>query len=464
MKKRLFGRRGSITLFLCIVLSAVIFLESIYIAGAYQRKREVLVTEAVSHQVEQALSQFDRKCLDWYGVYALKEVKSGSSVFEKMTSRIGEASYSYEMVYPFDNSSLKACISDYMRLRGIAFEGNGIMERLGVSISQLSGNDKINGNGISAWLPTFKKMLENKSYVKTILDKLKDMVKDAGFKEKLDQFSSFVDDARGVWEHGSSAAIEYGDTSSTISMFDPTSISSLTQLFDTYIDADLPGFVDRMIMNEYASFQFDSRIKENIYDGSARPETNMIGIPFEDIHSENCSDLEYLLIGSDSTKVNQTAVSAILLGIRLILDMSAFMMNEAKRATALVIAEVMALVIALVSMGTVVLDPFSLQYAILFIMAYIQASMDVAALERGISVPLFYNDAVTSIGGFASTRYRDYFRIALFFVPEDWLLTRMRNVIQRDAGGVLYTGIKGTGMLKESAYQVERRYELYEDH
>lgn len=52
MKKKLLGRHGTITVFLCIILSAIIILESIYISGANERKREVILTEAVSHQVE----------------------------------------------------------------------------------------------------------------------------------------------------------------------------------------------------------------------------------------------------------------------------------------------------------------------------------------------------------------------------------------------------------------------------
>ncbi|MBR2750220.1 MAG: hypothetical protein IKD90_03710 [Clostridiales bacterium] len=464
MKKRLFGRKGSITIFLCIILSAIILLESVYISGAYQRKREVLITEAVSHQVEQALSQFDRDILDWYGLYAIKEVKEGTAVFKSMTASLKDASYAYEMTHPFDNDCLKDCISDYMRLRGLAFEGNGILDRLGISISKIRGSNNTGGDGISSWLPTFKSMLGNKKYVKTILDKLKDTIRDVGLGEKIDKFNSFVDSARMVWEEKSSAVIEYGDSSTTISMFDPSSISGLTNLFDKYMDADLPGFIDRMIMNEYATFQFDSRLTNIITDNGAVPETNMIGIPFDKMHSGNHSDLEFLLVGSDSESTNQFAVSSLLLGMRLLLDMGSFLMDEAKKQTAFVIAEVMTLIIALVSLGTVIIDPFTIQYVILFIMAYIQAWTDVVKLVNGMSVPLFYNDTFPSVGRLTDTSYRDYFRIALLFVPEEWLLIRMRYVIQRDAGATLYTGIKGTGKLQDSEYQVERRYELYENH
>ncbi len=463
MKRKLLGRHGSITVFLCVILSAMILLESIYIAGAYKRKREVVLAQAVSHQVEQILSQFDRNLLTWYGVYAISDVKQGSAVFDRMTKSIENTSFSYALTGEFDNNTLRSSILDFMRLRGIAFEGNAILEQLGVSISDIRSKN-ISGKGLSSWMPTFQTLLDNKRYVSGILDKLRGMIKDSGFGDKVDTFNEFLDDARMAWEEKSSSVIELGDSSASVSMFDPTSISSLTSMFDTYMDADLPGFVDRMIMNEYAAFQFDSRIDTYITTDGFKPEKNMTGVAFTDIHGENKSDLEYLLIGSDHEWVNHAAVDGILFGTRLILDFGSFMMDEAKKQTALIIAEVMALIIALISAGTVIIDPFSIQYAILFIMAYIRAITDTAKLINGQSVPIFYNDKVIStLGGFAYADYRDYFRVLLLFVPESWLLSRMRTVIERDAGKTLYTGVKGIGTLDGTPYVIERRCDLYAD-
>ena len=97
MRKKLFGRHGSITIFLCMILSAIIVLESIFISGAYRRKREVILTEAVNHQAEQIMSQFNKDYLDWYGIYALDSIEAGSSVFETMTSGMEETSFQYEL-------------------------------------------------------------------------------------------------------------------------------------------------------------------------------------------------------------------------------------------------------------------------------------------------------------------------------------------------------------------------------
>ena len=139
MKIRFKGRKGTITLFLCIILSAAIILESIYIKGAYRRKQEVILTTAVSHQVEQILSQFNRNYQDWYGIYVLDSVESDHAVFDEMTKKYQDMSFQYELTDEFTNDDLRKSISEYMRLRGLAFEGSGIMDRLGLSISKLQG-------------------------------------------------------------------------------------------------------------------------------------------------------------------------------------------------------------------------------------------------------------------------------------------------------------------------------------
>ena len=135
MKSKLFGRKGSVTLFLCIILSAAVLLEAIYIEGAYRRKQEVVLTEAVSHQVEQILSQFNRDYLDWYGIYVLDDVESASSVFDEMTKNYSDMSFDYQLTDEFSSEDLRASSVEYRKLRGIAFEGSALLDRLDFSIS-----------------------------------------------------------------------------------------------------------------------------------------------------------------------------------------------------------------------------------------------------------------------------------------------------------------------------------------
>ena len=440
MSKKLFGRHGSITIFLCLILSAIIVLESIYISGAYRRKREVILTEAVNHQAEQIMSQFNKDYLDWYGIYALDNIEAGSSVFETMTSGMEETSFQYELTDKLGPEDIRTSIIDFMKLRGIAFEGHGIIERLGASLKDLSNREKY-----SFFWGIVKKICEA-----------------MGIEDKVQEFTNFVDQLDDVWRADSSAAFQAGDTSIVLSIYDPTCVSTIAGVFDRYLDWDMPTLVDRFLINEYASFSFDSLVK-SYEDSDEEEECNILGIPFSDIHGENRLDLEYLLVGNDSDFYKRSASFGFLLGTRLILDLSAFLMDSGKKTLALAIAEVMSILIMVISCFTVIISPRVLQFFVLFAMAYIRAFSDVLKLTSGKTVPLFYNDKVTNtLGNFADTVYRDYYRVFLFLVPEDKLLSRMQYIIEKDCGEDLYTGVRATGTWKDVSYQVERRYSLYE--
>ncbi|MBP5417564.1 MAG: hypothetical protein J6Y58_08570 [Clostridiales bacterium] len=354
-------------------------------------------------------------------------------------------------------------ISEFMRLRGLAFEGSGIIDRLGFSFSKISGTDA--GSGIGAWLPTFKEYLSNRDEYAGMWDKVEDKCREYGVEDKLPYFYSFVDDLEDVMKRNFSSVMQIGDTNVTVSLFDPTCVNTLSSAMDQYMDVKLPSIVDRLLINEYAAFSFDSRVTAYEKDDGKVEESNIIGIPFSEVHGdENTCDLEYLLIGNDSKTVNKVGSYAMILGTRLILDFCAYMMDDTIRNIAYAIATVISVMVSVFSLLIINVDPVSIQYAIIFFMAFIKAVEDSGKLVAGKPVTLFYNDTFTSAAGdFANTYYRDYFRVFLLFVSEDTLLGRMHDVISRDCGEHLYTGVDAKGKLREDTYSVKRRFELYEN-
>ena len=458
------GRRGGITVFLCIILAILIVLETIFISGSYRRKREVILTEAVSHQVEQIISQFDRDALNWYGIYVLDSITADHAVFDRMTESMDGMTFSYKLTDQLDNDDLRAAISEFMRLRGLAFEGTALIERLNISLSQLTGTDTNLSVGVASVLPTLKEYVKNKKAFAAAITVLQVFCNTIGLGGQMKDFLDFMDELTDVFEEHGSAALQIGDSSVMVSVFDPACIGSLTSAFDKYLDADLPSAVDRLLINEYAAFSFDSRVKKYASDSGMEEETNILGIPFSDIHGQNQCDLEYLLVGAARPIDNAFMASGLLIGTRLLLNMSAFLMDSTKRTIALGIAEVLSLLISIISLGSVTIEPHAIEYFILFIMAYIQSITDSLKLVNGLSVPLFYNKKVTdTLGDFSDTTYRDYFRLFLLFVPEEQLLSRMRVVMGKDCGN-LYTGLEAEGTLSGSSYKVKRRFELYENH
>ncbi len=458
MKRKWNGRHGTITLFLCIILSALIVLETVFVAGSYRRKQEVELTEAVSHQVEQILSQFDPDALNWYGIYGIQSVEAEHAVFDRMTRDLTDTSFNFRLVDELNEEDLEQSIIDFMKLRGLAFEGNMFLDRINYSLSSVEAF--CSDSDVSTWMPDFQKYLTDRSDYSPTSLALRIACEASGLGDDLDLFDDFSDSVEDMWERDCSASLQVGDTSAFVSLFEPSGIESVSRMFDRLMDADLPSSAERLLLNEYAAFSFDSRI--DAYESEDGEESNILGVPFSEIHDTPYCDLEYLLIGSDQKSVNKFISFDVLLGTRLLLDLSAFLMDEAKMEIAFGIAEVMSILIAICSLGFVIIDPTVIQYTIIFMMAFVQAVKDCIDLISGKSVTLFYNDKVSdSLGKFSETEYRDYYRIFLLFVPEETLLKRMKTVIDRDCG-ILYTGVSAEGTLRGDAYQVNRRYELYE--
>ena len=64
------SKRGTSTLFLAIILSALILVETTYIAFAADLDRRLTYTRALKEQTEIYLASYDRQLFKTYGIYA----------------------------------------------------------------------------------------------------------------------------------------------------------------------------------------------------------------------------------------------------------------------------------------------------------------------------------------------------------------------------------------------------------
>ena len=114
------NRRGATTLFLAIVLSAVILVECTYIALVEELRCNMAYTRAVKLQVETYLSDYDRQLFKTYGIYAFDINTFDSDVYSLVLSGSGitEGSEIYVCgVNSFDTDDLKDAISLYYSYR-----------------------------------------------------------------------------------------------------------------------------------------------------------------------------------------------------------------------------------------------------------------------------------------------------------------------------------------------------------
>ncbi|HOO61179.1 MAG TPA: DUF5702 domain-containing protein [Bacillota bacterium] len=455
-------KKGGIMLFLCIILSLVVLVNCIFIGGAYYRKQEVICETAVSHQLEHILANFDRDISSNYGIYTIGDYDATAVVFHAMTEDLEGTQISLSVSRELETDSLQKAISEYIRFRVPAVAADRILEVFDISFEGILGVSSFQSSNRDLWVKAISSFISAKEAWETVLSTAEAIINIIDYENKLDSFLSFIHQIEAAFNQNASRTLQWGDTSLFASIFDPSTVTRLSDFMNAIMEADMGEIGDYFFIREYALTQFDSRVLGS-FDGEAFSlESNLSGTTFVEIHDENHSDLEYLAFGFEEDTLNILASSSMLLVFRLFLNIGAFLLDAEKMEEALGIAEVLSALITLVSVGTVPIPPETLQYAVIYVWAYAQAIEESLLLQNGGEVPVVSNGAVDElISQYGMTTYKDYFRPLLGIIPKEILLERMLRVLERDAGHPLYTEIIATYTIHGRTFEMRRRFEVY---
>ena len=142
MKRLNSNKRGAMTLFLAIILSALILVECTFVMFIWDLDYRMAFSSALRAEVETILAEYDRQLFDTYGIYAVTLNDVDDEVFQKAISTHGYTGDSDIEVYGVKALSvedLRAAITVYYanRAGGIWFEKafvqlQGVMDYTGI--------------------------------------------------------------------------------------------------------------------------------------------------------------------------------------------------------------------------------------------------------------------------------------------------------------------------------------------
>jgi len=466
--RHIFKRNGSAGIFLCIVLSAVILTEGVLYSAARIRSNEADLARCMRLQISQILCSYNRSLLENYGLYGLDSSSVNSKVFDACFSGKGDAVMTAEPENMISSADLKTGIADYMQIRMPAVASGEILSRFkgiysGILDSDLFKNAK--GSQSSEWLGYVKGFLGQKDKWGGVINSVVAAVETVDFTGKvkdLEEFASSFQEAA-----GRSATLYLQGESSTVlpdDFLNPDNLSNIMSYVDGYMNWEMPGIVDSLLINEYAVSFFDSKV-EYIVDGDSKElESNLLGVPFTEIHGSNRADLEYLLTGIDNEIISFSIAETLIFDMRTIANTGIYLLDNEKMKKAKEIAEILSAAITLVSAGTVSIDPEALKFGVIYVWALKQGFQDVLKLIGGESVILFDHSALDDqevLKGALMTDYRDYMRVLLLAVPEEWKLSRILTLLKKDCANELYKGVCLSVDYRGSLFRMEDSYDAY---
>lgn len=443
------NRYGASSVFLGIILSAVILVECTFLRFVWELDYITKVNNAVETQVESILCEYNRQLFDVYGVYAFTIDVVDDDVYRKALLACG---YSEGPVLDIggyrsiDRKALRDAINMYYSYRGSGITINRIADFFSEMIDELVNNNVL-------------KMI--KEYTSSpAAGYVSDIIKGS---EKL---SSWIEKAGSV--------IDIEDVESYLKFFeslkkDCNDDNDLKEFsIDIRIDNMKPAieFIDRMMQlhesvgktenkllshintANYLSFNFDCYLKQDI-------DSTINGTSFSDIHKKNKCDTEYILTGDTDNKAN-AGVTFLLMAVLSCKNFLTDYLNKDYRSKIDVISKILSAIIAALSEGTVQIDYRIITVILIHLIACVKSIKEMKTLRKGERITLmkFKKKNVITAG------YRDFLFLFMLGVPDSKMLERALVILKRDYGD-LYTGFTASADAGFKKIKVTRSYALY---
>lgn len=462
---------GSISLFLALILLALIACEWLLIRGARQRDDELRVRALAAHEADRQLAAYDSRLFENYGLLAVSEAKlppiPGPWATREMAAIGGQFALERKLTAPLaDPEVLDAQIRAYMEplypelLRGSLFTDMLTVFR-GLKDFRSLGEESVSEFG---GLADFAALMSS-----DVIQSLWLGVRDWGLRflnrEAEPQPTEPADTADAV-DMGEETLMTTGEAltesesaeasdlltrifsaqghSGTIAELgvDPeacggSSFASAAALLERSLESVrgagelIPG---RLLLASYGLHMFSHW--PHIHGAKDYPvERNLRGKKLRNLELENRLEVEHLAFGSDNQAVARASSFASLLGIRLALNTVSDLLSPTQMAKHGRRARILSLAIMVASAGEVSLEPELLRYVLLFVEAQLEALADTVKLVRGQAVKLLPHQSQFGI----ATHYSDYMYLFLLAVPEASLLQRIAGRIETNLGRSFHT-------------------------
>lgn len=442
------NKKGAITVFLAIILSAIILVECTYVILVANLNRSLTLRRAVELQVETYLAQYDRQLLKTYGIYAFNIKTIDSNIFHDVLKANNiEDGELLEVcgMETFDTNDLRQVISLYYAYRSsgallTTFEENikSILKELDSKI--FKDYRKFMSSGAATILMN---VIDGAISVTETLESAAENLNLDEMAENIGRFNRLIKSV----DKGLSGGLDSGGG------FDPDDLGFCLDAY-SYLNKSIDaskGIIDEYLFHpcavNYAAYNFDCQLKND---------TAMDGTSFDVFHSKNLSDVEYILTG-EKGKIGRDITNTYIYMVLLINEIYQIYNDSKTRAVIDGIATVLSAVVDVVSAGTIILSPSVYVAVIIVIYACVSASSDFDDVLDGKTISIGNSSGKNKV----KLGYRDFVSLFLLFVPDEDLLKRMTKVINRDFDDYVI-GIDMVGSSNSCGeYEVVRKYNIY---
>jgi len=438
------NKRGTTTLFLAIILSALILVETTYIAYVADLDRRLTYTRALKEQTEIYLSSYDRQLFRTYGIYAFDSSSLDSTVFNSILEANGydrgDVLYVSGM-YSIDTEVIRRSVALYYSYRasGIVFQRfSRVIMPLLIQLDEYGVLDKLNDFLSSPAAGTISRILDGGEQIVGVISSVCDTL-------GIDT-SSFIDLFSGLGAIRNNS-VDIGNG------FDPSDLRFILDLIDfnqglneTVAQFNSNPVSMHICLADYAGNNFDTVMNDDV---------SINGTSFDSFHEDNRSDTEYILTGLEGL-AGCALTDFYIFGVLFLRSLIVNLTDPGKADMIMALSDVLCAVISVLTEGIVTLPPEVYRVIITLLISEIDAMTDLISVLRGERITFIDTGSADVL----SMGYRDFLSVFMFLVPDDLILTRIQNVLDTDFPSYI-TAIDVKTDYANTTLSYEGCYEIY---
>ncbi|MBP5655559.1 MAG: hypothetical protein J6X33_08605 [Clostridiales bacterium] len=444
------SKRGGITLFLAIMLAALIFLECTFVTFVWNLDHRLAVNRALKAQVECILADYNRQLFDVYGIYAYSLNEVDDEVFERVLTANGYDGGQELTVYgseSLDKDCIKRAISEYYGYRMPGVCGSILVEQFGEILKELDKYgviDKLQSLRGSKASEYLAEILSGASKLEDYLSDVDEKYDVSGILDNSDVFDSFRKGLKDDRNDLSDSDIK-ADLSNADWILD--SLNAFSDINSKVSDVgELTGM--QLYCAHYAAYNFDCRLPNE-------DDASINGTLFSDIHEGNEYDTEYLITGING-KAACFTMSVLIHGALSGMEFLKLKQDKKFQAVVKVVAVVLSELIAVISEGSVEIPPKVMEVWLTGFCAALIALKDLNQVEKGEKIAVF-KDGDTE---FIKVGYRDFMFSFALLSPYPLVMPRILTVLKRDYGD-LYVAASAVTSYGSYEYDCDKKYHMY---
>ncbi len=444
------AKHGASTIFLSIILSALILVECTFLAFVWNLDYALSVNTALKTQMDTILSDYNRQLFAVYGVYAFSMDSVDNYCFDKALEINGLDSKS--TLYccgetKITSEDLRTAIASYYWYRGTGISFKSLVDGYSNLLIELDKNDVIGKVGKFMKSPAagyVSEMIKGSETVEEWFNKAGGVINIEDYLDESDDLNAIKSDFNDViHESDLGIDVDIADWEGILN-----TVSFIESVVDTASDESM-GTMSKFTTAHYCAYNFDCWIPP---EGDA----SINGTLFKSIHGSRCADSEYIITGMEKN----SAVFSIEFMILHVLILGNYLKDYADekiRNTIYAISEVISMIIYAVSEGAADIDPRIIAAGLTLYVAMVQALKGFFDILQGQRATFFEYDGKKMI----TLNYRDFLYLLALTKSEDDMLGRTLEVLTRDYGD-LYKGLTLEADFRGSTYSIGKCYQLYE--